>query len=101
MQLDAYSSGEKAVLLSVHDYKTAIEEVVVTAHAEALASAADYKNSEGCMAWVNASGCVGDECFECKAGAVSAGAIEEIDAVANASAPPQHACSSCTYMHVR
>lgn len=58
------------------------------------AGAAAFKNKDGCLAWVNAGGCIWtpdspdpDACFECSAKAVSVGAIKEIDALAEASTP--------------
>ena len=97
MQLSAYANGGH-LILSVKDYEAELKRVVVTAFAEALAGAADYKSNESCAAWVNAGGCIYtpdhpdtvypdcDGGFECSAGAVSVGAIEEIDALAEASA---------------
>ena len=97
MQLSAYANGGHLVF-AVKDYEAELKRVVVTAFAEALAGAAEYRNNEDCAAWVNAGGCVYtpdhpdtaypdcDGGFECRAGAVSLGAVEEIDALADASA---------------
>ena len=83
------------MVLKVFDYQREIENVVVTAYAEALARAAAYKNSQGCMAMVNTNGCIyspkpadPEMCFECKASTESLGAISEIDAIARASMIP-------------
>lgn len=96
MQIDAYSTpGGSPLVLKVFDYQKEIEKVVVTAYAEALARAASYKNTDGCMAFVNTNGCIWSPdnadpeiCFECKASSESIGAISEIDAIATASAIP-------------
>ena len=71
------------------------------------AGAASYKNSDGCLAWVNTGGCIWtpdspdpEACFVCEAKAVSVGAIKQIDALAEASAPPQ-SCATCFYVFLR
>lgn len=100
--MSAYTNGG-TLLLSVLDYKADLKKVVVTAFAEALALAADYKNNEGCLAWTNAGGCIyvseypdtvypncNGGSIECTAGSVSVGAIKEISALAEASTP--HLC---------
>jgi hypothetical protein len=93
------------LLLTVLDYQKELQKVVVTAFAEALAAAESLKKADGCLAWANAGGCIyvpknpntkrpncGGQTnlaeFKCTAAAVSVGAIEEIDAVADASALP-------------
>jgi hypothetical protein len=55
--------------------------------------AANYHETEGCIAWVNTGGCIytpdspdPEACFECVAVAVSEGEIKEIDALAVAGA---------------
>jgi hypothetical protein len=123
VQLEGYINGGY-LLLSVLDYQEELKRVVVTAYAEALAAAAELKKADGCLAWANAGGCIytpehpdtrRPNCggkniadFECTAAAVSVGAIEEIDAVATASAlPPQQCmlsplnvkCQLCSEVH--
>jgi hypothetical protein len=87
----------------VYDFKLAIEQAVAVAFAQALAGAETHYNGvDACFAWVNAGGCIyttthpdaaEPNCdghnigsFECTAASVSAGQIEEIDALAEASA---------------
>lgn len=94
MQLNAYTAPTGVPLfLSAFDYKEDLEKVVVTAYAQALANAASFKNNNDCLAWVNTEGCIWTPthedpnfCFECEAVSVSVGVIEEIDAIAEASA---------------
>jgi hypothetical protein len=104
MQLEGYANGGH-LALKVLDYQEELKKVVVTAFAEALAGAAKLKEKDDCLAWANAGGCIYHpkhphtklpKCggqdniaeFECSAGAVSFGLIQEIDAIATASAPP-------------
>jgi hypothetical protein len=110
VQLEGYTSGGR-LRVSVLDYQEELKKVVVTAFAEALAGAAELKKLDGCLAWANVGGCIytpehpdttrpgcgGDNIaeFECKASAVSVGAIEEIDAVVTASEPPCRPSRAC------
>lgn len=108
LQLNAYTNGGH-LIFSVLDYQRELKEVAVTAFTEALAFAVDLKKADGCLAWANAGGCIytpehpdatRPDCgaqdniveFECEALAVSAGKIEEIDALAEASAPLPSTC---------
>jgi hypothetical protein len=78
----------------VTDFQKDVETVVVEAWAIALAAAYNYKTEEGCLAWVNAGGCIWTEgrpddrtyCAECTALAYSEGAVDKIDAIAEAGA---------------
>jgi hypothetical protein len=103
VQLSGYVSGGSKLFLTVLDYQKELQKVVVTAFAEALAAAANLKKADGCLAWANAGGCIyvpqnpytkRPNCgaqtnladFKCNATAVSVGAIQEINAIARASA---------------
>jgi hypothetical protein len=103
VQLSGYVSGGIALFQSVYSYKEELKKVVVTALADALAAAVTLKNVDGCLAWANAGGCIyvpqnpytkRPNCgaqtnladFKCNATAVSVGAIQEINAIARASA---------------
>ena len=78
----------------VSDYAHDIEEAIVTAYAEALAGTATYYNTNACWAWTGVEGCIISEdnpdgtCASCEASAVGDTFIQEIDAIATASAPP-------------
>lgn len=91
-QLEAYTNGGH-IAFKVLDFKAEVKKVVAKSFATALAGAASYKNSDGCLAWVNTGGCIWtpdspdpEACFVCEAKAVSVGAIKQIDALAEASA---------------
>jgi hypothetical protein len=96
VQLDVFTSTKQLPLLIVawDEFKIALEGVAVEAWAEALSAAYNYKNEEGCLAWVNAGGCIWTVghpeeqtyCASCVADAYSDGAVDDIDAVASAGA---------------
>jgi hypothetical protein len=92
MQLDLSSKKLGTLAVSVKTLQVDVEAVVAKAYAEALSSAYNYKNEKGCLAFVNAGGCIWtvghpDEktyCAGCTAVAYSEGAVESRDAVAKA-----------------
>jgi hypothetical protein len=94
LQLDALSTTKqlKPITFAVQDFKSDVEKVVVTAYADALAGAYNYNKEDGCIAWVNAGGCIWTEghpdeqiyCADCSAGALSEGSVDSIDAIAEA-----------------
>ena len=92
MQLDLYANGGN-VGAYVHNYAEEIEEAIVTAYAEALAGTATYYDTNACWAWVGVEGCIVSEdnpngaCASCQADSVGDTFIQEIDAIATASAP--------------
>jgi hypothetical protein len=96
VQLDVFTSTKHlpTLIAAVSEVKSVVKGVVVKAWAEALTDAYNYKNKEGCLAWVNAGGCIWtvghpDEqtyCASCVARAYSAGAVDKINAVAKAGA---------------
>jgi hypothetical protein len=96
LQLEGSTSGGGSLVLKVVAFKQALEEAVVEAFAQALAGAHKYQETQGCVAFVNTNGCIWtpeqsdpEFCFECEASAVSVGVIQEIDAIAEASALPK------------
>jgi hypothetical protein len=95
VQLDLSSKKLGTVAVSVSSFQKDVEKVVVTAFAEALADAFNYKNDKGCLAFVNVGGCIWTEghpdektyCAGCVAVAFSEAAVASIDAVASAGVP--------------
>jgi hypothetical protein len=96
VQLDLSSKKLGTLTKSVVAFQSDLKKVVVTAYASALAAAYNYGKESGCVAYVNAGGCIWtpghpDEefyCADCIAIAYSEGAVDSIDAIATASAPP-------------
>jgi hypothetical protein len=96
VQLDLTSTKLKTITKSVSAFQSDIKKVVVTAYAQALASSYNYGKESGCVAFVNAGGCIWTEghpeeetyCADCIAISYSEGAVDSIDAIAEASAPP-------------
>jgi hypothetical protein len=81
---------------AVTDFQADVEAVVVETWAVALADAYNYQNEEGCFAFVNAGGCIWTEghpdeqtyCAVCTAVSFSDGAVDKIDAIAEAGMVP-------------
>jgi hypothetical protein len=94
LQLDQFTTTKDLLPLTitVGDYQADVEKVVVKAWAQALADARDKSKSTGCLAWVNAGGCIWTQghpdeqhyCANCTAVGYSAGAVDSIDAIAEA-----------------
>jgi hypothetical protein len=96
MQFEVFTSSKnlRELTIAVSDFESDVEKVTVTAYATALAAAYNYKEESGCLAWVNAGGCIWTEghpneqtyCADCTAIAYSVGAVNSIDAIAEACA---------------
>jgi hypothetical protein len=94
VQLDLSSKKLSTLSISVSSFQKDLEKVVANAYSVALSGAHDYETEKGCVAWVNAGGCIWTEghpdertyCADCTAYAYSAGAIDSIDAIAEAGA---------------
>jgi hypothetical protein len=92
MQLNLSTSKLSTLSVSVSSFQKDVEKVVVTAYAAALADAYNFKKTNGCLAYVNAGGCIWTEghpdekfyCAGCEAVAYSEGAVDSKDAVAAA-----------------
>jgi hypothetical protein len=95
MQLDLSSKKLSTITVNINLFRTDIEKVVATAYAQALSGAYTYRNANGCVAWVNAGGCIWTQghpdeknyCAGCVAKAYSEGAVESSSAVATAGVP--------------
>jgi hypothetical protein len=78
--------------VAVTNFQKDVEKVVVEVWATAIADAYNYLNEEGCLAWVNAGGCIWTEghpdeqtyCAQCTAVSFSEGAVDANDAIAEA-----------------
>jgi hypothetical protein len=94
VQLDLSSKKLSTLSVSVSSFQKDVEKVVATAYSAALAGAYNYNTEKGCIAWVNAGGCIWTEghpdektyCAGCAAVAYSEGAVGSIDAIAEAGA---------------
>jgi hypothetical protein len=92
LQLNLSTSKLSTLSVSVSSFQKDVEKVVVTAYAAALADAYNFKKTDGCLAFVNAGGCIWTEghpdeknyCAGCVAIAYSDAAIESRDVVAKA-----------------
>ena len=91
LQIEGSAKGG-SIHLSDSQTKIDIEAAVATAYASALAAAQKHHGETSCVAWVSTEGCIytedGAQCFECKAHAVSYGAVQEINAISRARAHP-------------
>ena len=89
MQIDSYSNSPGEKVQEVFSVKVDIEEAIVTAYAEALASVAIVKDKQNCLAYGNSEGCIVTEedvlCASCEVTSFGASAATEIDAIAVAS----------------
>jgi hypothetical protein len=94
VQLNLSSSKLSTLTVSVSNFQKDVERIVATAYAVALGWAYDFKTERGCLAWVNAGGCIWTEgyselhhaCHECVATYYDEGAVSSIDAIAAAGA---------------
>jgi hypothetical protein len=92
VQLNLSTSKLSTLSLAISSFQKDIERVVVTAYAEALADAYNYRNRNGCLAFVNTQGCIwvdgnSDVLYGgcgCVAVAYSEGAVESRDIVTEA-----------------
>jgi hypothetical protein len=100
MQFDVFTSSKslRKLTIAVSDFESDVEKVTATVFATALAAAYNFKEETRCLAWVNGRGCIWTEghpdeqfyCADCTAISYSKGAVEAIDAIAEACA-----CSFC------
>ena len=87
MQINAYSSDPIKKVQEVYALSVAVEEVIVHAYAEALASVFHVYDQHQCYAFGDTTGCIITEenpfgfCVGCQVGAVSYGSISEINAI--------------------
>jgi hypothetical protein len=96
MQFEVFTSSKslRKIAIAVSDFESDVEKVTATAYATALAAAYNYQEENGCLAWVNAGGCIWTEghpdeqtyCADCTAIAYSVGAVDSINAIAEACA---------------
>jgi hypothetical protein len=96
LQFEVFTSSKnlRELTFAVSDFQSDVEKVTVTAFTTALAAAYNYKEENGCLAWVNAGGCIWTEghpdertyCAECTVITHSVGAVDSIDAIAEACA---------------
>lgn len=89
MQIRAYSDDPIEKVKEVHQVSVDIEEAIVVAYAEALASVTTVHDFQDCYAFGNSTGCVITEteafCATCEVQGVSYSEVIETDAVARAS----------------
>lgn len=92
MQISLYSSDPTQKVQQVHSLSIDIEEAIVYAYADALASVSYVYDQHSCYAFGDTTGCIITEehpfgfCVGCQVGAVSYGAISEINAISEACA---------------
>ena len=92
VQVEAYSDDPRVKVQEVYSVKVDVEEAIVTAYAEALASVSTVYDVQGCYAYGNAEGCIVTEneviCASCQVESVGESDVIEIDAIATASTSP-------------
>jgi hypothetical protein len=96
LQFEVFTSSKnlRELTIAVSEFQSDVEKVTATAYSTALAAAYNYKEENGCLAWVNAGGCIWTEghpdeqtyCAECTVITHSVGAVDAIDAIAEACA---------------
>jgi hypothetical protein len=105
VQLKLTGKNLKPLAIEITAFSKDVETVVVTAYAQALSAAHNYGKESGCLAFVNAGGCIWTEghpdektyCAGCTAIGVTEGAVDSISAIADASAPRPCQCSHCVF----
>jgi hypothetical protein len=102
VQLTLAGKTLKPLAIEISAFSKDIETVVASAFAQALVGASNYGKESGCLAYVNLGGCIWTEghpneknyCAGCIAVSYSEGAVDSIDAIAEASASPAPLTSS-------